>query len=167
MRPSRRFLGGFLLLGACLLGAALALPEAGMAKSEGPFASLSGNWHGSGRVTATNGTSERISCRATYTVSPDGINLSQSLVCASDSYRFDIRASVFSDGQSLTGTWQETTRNASGNLTGQIDGGSIETTVSGPGFTAGLSLKTSSHKQVVSIRPQGMEIAKVDITLTR
>ena len=118
-------------------------------------------------MVGTAGNSEPIKCRATYAVSPDGSNLSQSLVCASDSYRFDIRSVVVSDGQTVRGTWEETTRNAAGNLIGRIRDGLIESTVTGPGFTARLSVRTTARRQMVSIDPQGADVNSVDITLVR
>jgi hypothetical protein len=168
-QPSKaiRLLGKSLLLAVSLGGAVLLGPQLAMADSEGPFAGLSGSWRGTGRILSGDGKGEKIACRATYEVSPDGINLGQSLVCASDSYRFDIRTSIFTDGQTLRGTWQETTRNASGNLTGEVSPGLIQSRVTAPGFAAEVSVKTSGRKQVVSINPEGKDIAQVDITMTR
>ena len=37
-----------------------------------------------------------------------------SLVCASDSYRVDFHADLYTDGQNLHGKWTETTRSAEG-----------------------------------------------------
>ena len=162
-----RLLGKSLLLAISLGGALLLAPQSAMADSEGPFVGLSGSWHGAGRILSGDGKGEKIACRATYNVSPDGINLGQSLVCASDSYRFDIKTSIFTDGQKLRGTWQETTRNASGNLTGEVSPGLIQSHVTAPGFSADVSVKTSGPKQVVSINPESKDIAQVDITMTR
>jgi hypothetical protein len=163
--------GGFfrkcLLSVALLAGAIAILPPVGMAQSDGPFAGFAGSWRGSGRVVGTNGNSEPIRCRATYSVSPDGAGLSQSLVCASDSYRFDIRSDVISDGSSVHGTWQETTRNAVGSFDGRIRAGLFEGTVAGPGFSARMSVRTTSGRQVVSIDPQGTNVTKIDIAMTR
>jgi hypothetical protein len=161
-----RLLGKSLLLAISLGGAVLFGPQLAMADSEGPFAGLSGDWHGAGRILSGDGKGEKIACRASYQVSPDGINLGQSLVCASDSYRFDIRTSIFTDGKTLRGTWQETTRNATGNLTGEVSPGLIQSRVTAPGFAADVSVKTTGRKQVVSINPEGKDISQVDITMT-
>jgi hypothetical protein len=161
-----RLLGKSFLLAVSLGGALLLGPQLAMADSQGPFAGLSGSWRGAGRILSGDGKGEKIACRATYNVSPDGINLGQSLVCASDSYRFDIKTSIFTDGTTLRGTWQETTRNASGNLTGQVSPGLIQSHVTAPGFAADVSVKTTGRKQVVSINPEGKDIAQVDIVMT-
>jgi hypothetical protein len=94
------------------------------------------------------------------------MSLTQSLVCASDSYRFDIHSSVVADGESVQGDWQEATRNVSGSLKGSIQNGIFEGSVEGSGFTAQLSLRTNGHKQSVVIVPRGADIQKVDIALT-
>lgn len=154
-------------LAACIAGACLFLPQSGSADANSPFAPLSGAWRGDGTATGSNGKSERISCKATNTVSYDKINLSQSLVCASDSYRFDIRTNIFTDGQTIRGTWEEATRSETGNLSGSVSDGSIDGTVTAPGFSATISIKTTGDKEQVTIVPQGTDIARVDIALTR
>jgi hypothetical protein len=164
---SSRLLGKSLLVAASLGAAILAWPQAAMADSEGPFAGLMGNWKGVGKVLTEDGKSERIACRANYTVSPDGINLDQSLVCASDSYRFDIKTNIYTDGHALRGTWAEATHNATGNLTGEVHPGLIESRVTAPGFAANVSVKTVGQKQMVSINPETKDIAQVNITMTR
>jgi hypothetical protein len=154
-------------LAACLVGVALLWPRVGLAEADGPFASLSGAWRGDGAATGADGKSEHIACRATNTISFDKINLTQSLVCASDSYRFDIRANIFTDGQAIRGTWQEATRNVSGNFSGDMRDGSINGAVTAPGFTATVSITTAGDKEQVTIVPHGSDIAKVEIALTR
>src|SRR5208282_215423 len=105
---------------AAVAGAALSWPEIGAADSAGPFAKFLGSWRGSGQVTSTNGAAERISCRATYTGSENGAGLSQTLVCASDSYRFDVRGYVVAEGQSVQGHRQEMSSNVAGRVLGRI-----------------------------------------------
>jgi hypothetical protein len=156
-----------LSLAASLVGAALLWPQVGMAEADGPFAPLSGAWRGDGAATGADGKSERIACRATNTISFDKINLTQSLICASDSYRFDIRTNVYTDGQAVRGTWQEATRNVSGNFSGDMRDGSINGAVTAPGFSATVSIRTTGDKEQVTIIPQGSDITKVDIALTR
>jgi hypothetical protein len=64
------------------------ISNAALAQSP-PFAGLSGTWTGSGSVSLSDGSKERLRCRATYQVSAGDARLQQSLRCASDSYRFD------------------------------------------------------------------------------
>jgi hypothetical protein len=150
-----------------LLGAAMAWPQAGSARSQGPFAPFSGAWRGSGHVSTSDGKVEAINCRARYEVSEGATEFNQTLVCASDSYRFDIHTSAVANGRDLNGNWQETTRNVGGPLTGEIAGGDFEGAVSGAGFTASVSLRSNGRVQAVEIRPQSSAITSVDVTLRR
>jgi hypothetical protein len=145
----------------------LSWPQVVAAEPSGPFAKFLGSWRGSGRVTGTSGTAERISCRATYTGSENGAGLSQTLVCASDSYRFDVRGYVVAEGQSVQGNWQEMSRNVAGHVVGRISDGEFEGTIAGSGFAAEMSIRSSNRRQAVVIRPQGGDIDKVDIILSR
>jgi hypothetical protein len=154
------------LLGAGVAAAVLLWPQLGVGQSIGPFAKFDGSWKGSGQVTGSDGKQERIACRAKYSIPPSGQALSQALVCASDSYRFEVQSDVvITDGRNVQGRWQETTRNANGDLVGQVANGLFVGTVTGPGFTAEISIKATGGKQLVSITPHGSNVAKVDIVL--
>jgi hypothetical protein len=153
---------------ALIIAASGALwPEVGAAYTTNPFADFIGAWRGFGHVVVSDGRSERISCRATYSETGGGKTLSQSLVCASDSYRFDVHSYVVADDRGVEGYWQETSRNVTGHLTGQINGGQFEGSIAGASFTAQLALKTTGRKQAVTITPQGGDIVRVEIMLSR
>jgi len=163
--PSLR---GSRLLAIGLGGALLLWPHVGGAQSEGPFLTFDGNWRGSGRVTGDDGKTERITCRASYSVPPSGMALSQSLVCASDSYRFEVQSDVVAtDGHTVQGRWAEKTRGAQGDLIGDVSAGQFNGSVSGTGFTAEISIKTTGRKQVVMIVPHGSTVTKVDVVMSR
>jgi hypothetical protein len=163
---SNRILVADRLLIAGVVSIVLVCAQAGMAQESGPFAKFSGSWRGSGQVIGADGNQERITCRARYEISHNGGALSQTLVCASDSYRVDISSYIVADGRSAQGHWQEATRQVQGDLTGQIADGEFEGGVSGPGFTAEISLRTTGHRQVISIKPQGGDVANVNIVLS-
>jgi hypothetical protein len=155
------------LLAAGLVGLALLSAAAATAET-GPFMRFDGHWKGSGRVSDVNGKTERITCKASYSIPPSGNALSQSLICASDSYRFEVQSDVVAtDGRTVQGRWTETTRHADGDLIGKIADGDFEGTVTGAGFTAGISLRMTGLKQAVVITPHGSDIVRVDIVLTR
>ena len=99
--------------------------------------------------------------------SEGGAALSQTLVCASDAYRFDVKSFAIADGNNVEGHWEEATRNVTGHLIGQIDDGLFEGSITGPGFVAKMSLKTSGRNQLVTITPQGGDVAKVWVVLSR
>lgn len=151
---------------AGLLSLAL-LSIAGAAQAQsGPFAGLSGNWSGTGTINLSNGTNERIRCRAAYQT--EGADqLRQNLRCASDSYTFDLNSQVRQEGNTISGTWSETTRGASGMVEGKASPGQLQARVEGPGFSASLSLTTRGDRQTVSIRSEGTELTGVTITLAR
>ena len=54
----------------------------------GPFAGMAGNWSGGGTITLDDGSRERIRCRASYQVA--GPNMTMTLTCASDAYKFNL-----------------------------------------------------------------------------
>src|SRR6266705_4780690 len=114
-RPSLRALAPVLAAAAFFAGA-----SAASAQSAGPFAAFAGSFRGGGEVLARDGHRERISCRATGAVGGGGRTLSQNIVCASDSYRFDIRGQAAAEGSEVRGEWQETTRGVSGAIAGRI-----------------------------------------------
>src|SRR5882757_8632904 len=151
---------------AASIGAALMLSvSAGHAQS-GPFAGFDGTWSGNGTVALSDGTTERIRCKADYKVNGSGLGLKQNLHCASDSYKFDLSSDVTSNGDRISGNWSERSRNIFGNLQGTAGGGQIDVFVEASGFAANLTLRTTGNKQSVSISSKG-EIRGVNITMVR
>jgi hypothetical protein len=161
----RRPLSGGLVL-ALVVGAAALWPDRSAAAA-GPFQPFVGNWFGGGQIIGSNGVLERIRCRANEEEANRGEALSLRLVCASPSYRIDIQSYDEASGRTVQGTWQETTRNVSGQLTGTIEGGRFQGAVSGPGFTAQMYLRSDGRRQFVDIRPSAGDIADVRIELER
>ena len=162
---------GFSLFGqatrAAGIGAALMLSmSVGHAQSSGPFAGFEGAWAGTGTVALSDGTTERIRCKADYKVNGSGLGLKQSLHCASDSYKFDLSSDVTSQGDRISGNWSEASRNVFGNLQGTAGGGQIEVFVEASGFAANLTLRTSGNRQTVQISSKG-DIRGVNITLVK
>ena|SRR6266853_6081837 len=131
-----------------------------------PFVGLSGSWTGSGKVALSDGSNERLRCRAAYRVDPSGVRLQQTLKCASDSYTFNLSSEVLSEGSRISGTWSEASRNVSGTLQGRANGESINLVAGTVGFSANLQLTTRGNRQSVSIESQG-DIRSVSITMTR
>ena len=167
LKPSASCLKTAVLASGLLLISAQAQAEPG---SERPFLGLSGHWSGAGTVTMANGATERIRCKAVYAVNATGKAVQQTLRCASDSYsysyRFEISSNIISEGGSLSGSWAEATRGASGNISGRASGAEIVVNVAGAGFTAHLHLRTQGDRQSVTIRPQGgTDVTAVSIAL--
>jgi hypothetical protein len=153
-----------LALAACISW----FPSSGVAEGAGPFAKMAGSWSGGGSLTMANGVQERLRCRARYNVGGSGSELRLNLRCASESYNFDLGGDVESQGSAITGSWTETTRNASGTVSGRVNGDRIQVAARGDSFSASLSLVTHGNRQSVSIRPQGgTEVSAVSITLSK
>ena len=137
------------------------------AEGAGPFAKMAGSWSGAGSLTMANGAQERLRCRANYNVGGSGNQLRLNLRCASESYNFNLSGDVASKGRTLSGSWNETAHNASGTVSGQVNGDRIQAAARGDTFSAGLSLVTQGNRQTVSIRPQGTQVTGVSVTLSK
>ena len=148
------------------IAAALMLSVSASHSQSGPFTGFDGSWSGSGTVSLSDGSTERIRCKADYKVNGNGLGLKQSLHCASDSYKFDLSSEVTSNGDRISGNWSERSRNIFGNLQGTAGGGQIDVFVEAAGFAANLTLTTRGNKQTVQISSKG-EIRGVNITMTR
>jgi hypothetical protein len=154
-----------LILAAVAMLAAATFSSPSFAQSA-PFAGLAGVWSGRGTVTLDDGSTERIRCRATYAVGEGGRGLNQSLTCASDSYKFDLRSNVVAEGGQISGSWSELSRNISGTIEGHAGGGVIQVVASAAGFNANISLTTRGNRQSVQIRSEG-SFRAASITLSR
>jgi len=148
------------------IGALLMLSVTASHAQSGPFAGFSGAWSGNGTVALSDGTTERIRCKADYKVDGSGLALKQSLHCASDSYKFDLSSDVTSQGDRISGYWSEASRNVNGSLQGTAGGGRIEVFVQAAGFAANLILQTNGNRQTVEISSKG-EIKGVNITMVK
>jgi hypothetical protein len=143
-------------------------PPSIAAAQNGPFSAYAGSWTGNGVVTASNGNSERIRCRAHYSVLQGDTDLNQHLRCASDSYHFDVNSVLLADSEGrIRGTWEETTRRASGSVSGQLAGAVVTGHVTGTGFTAEITVTLRGDRQSVQLKPSGTEIASVGVELRR
>src|ERR1700716_1970240 len=148
------------------VGTALMLSMSVSHAQSGPFAGFAGSWSGNGTVSLSDGTNERIRCKANYKVNGSGLGLKQSLQCASDSYKFNLSSDVTSQGDRISGSWSEASRNVFGNLQGTAGGGQIEVFVEASGFAANLTLRTNGNRQTVQINSKG-EIRGVTITMVK
>jgi hypothetical protein len=152
---------------AAAFSAALVLSmPAGNAQSSNPFAGFNGTWSGVGTVSLSDGSTERLRCKADYKVDDGGQNLKQSLRCASDSYKIELSSDVTNKGGQISGNWSEASRNVFGDLHGTAGGGQIEVFVEANGFAANLTLRTNGNRQTVQISSKG-EIRGVNITMAK
>ena len=148
-------------------GVALLVGSTSLSQAAGPFASFSGNWTGVGTVSVENGSKERLRCRAHYDIGGDGDTLAQNLTCASDSYKFNVVSHVRAENGAITGDWTETSRNATGRISGRIGPTQISAHVAGVGFTADIGIAARGGKQSVTISPTGTDIRNVSVTMSK
>ena len=127
------------------------LPPDAYAQGAGPFARMAGQWTGSGTIDLVDGGREPLKCRASYDVLQEN-NVQLNIRCASESYNFDLRASATYRNGAIGGTWSESTRNASGTLSGRGGGDRFSVLASGPSFSANLTLTTHGNSQSVIIK---------------
>ncbi|WP_371821819.1 hypothetical protein [Bradyrhizobium sp. 41S5] len=125
---------------------------------------MAGTWSGAGTVTLDDGSSERIRCRATYHVG--GPRMTMGLTCASDAYKFNLAADVQAEGNAVTGSWSESSRNVNGDLRGRGGGGNFQVVASAPGFNADIAMRTAGNKQSVTIRADS-QFRGANITLSK
>lgn len=132
------------------------------------FSDFGGDWRGNGIISLTDGSQEKIRCRAGYGVRGDGNALSIDVNCASDSYRVHIVANAVAQGNTFSGTWQETTRQVSGDVTGRIPAaGEMQASFEVMGGGLQLSARTNGRRQDIVIQSQGTDIRGVTISLKR
>jgi hypothetical protein len=132
-----------------------------------PFEKFVGAWSGSGQIVGANAHRESIRCRAQYTEDKAGSALNQSIICASESFKLNIKSYVEVSGDSVQGYWKEASRDVSGHVSGRIADGRFEGEFTAPTFSAGIVLTSNGHSQSVSIQPRGGDVSDVRIELRR
>ncbi|WP_213775935.1 hypothetical protein [Bradyrhizobium sp. dw_78] len=148
-----------------LFAASVSTSTASYAQS-GPFTGMAGFWSGGGTVTLDDGSTERIRCRASYAVGEGGRGLNQTLTCASDSYKFDLKTNIVAQGGTISGVWSESSRNINGSIEGRGSNGNFQVVASAAGFNANISLTTRGNRQSVVIRAES-QFRGATISLTR
>jgi hypothetical protein len=133
----------------------------------GPFTIMDGSWSGDGKLVHANGTSERLRCRASYSVGRDGDNVDFTIRCASDSYKIDLSGFMSNNGGAISGKWSEPNYNSAGDLTGRSSGNRVTANAVGNTFSARMSLTTGANQQSVTIRPSTTEISQVTLSFRK
>ena len=153
-------------LSALALAVTLVAAESAAATSS-PFRNFIGEWSGRGQLVGSDGHRESMRCRAEDSEVNGGAAVNLAIVCASESFKSDIRSHVEASGESAKGYWSEVSRNVSGSLTGRIAENQFEGQISSLTFSAAISLTSNGRTQTVSIRPSGGDVTDVRIELRR
>jgi hypothetical protein len=132
--------------------------------ADGPLGHFAGRWTGAGKI-VVNGASERIRCRSTNASAGNGLTLS--LLCASDSYKFELASDISYEGGNIAGSWNETSRGVVGSLSGRATANNIQAKAQSVGFTADLLIRSAGNSLTVSIRSPGSEISEVSISMAK
>lgn len=156
-----------LAVGAALTAAGLTALTAAPAAAQSPFAALSGNWAGSGKVRFTGGSSEAVTCKAYYTPKEAGASMGVAILCASPSSKIELRATLAYDAGKVTGKWEERTYNVAGDVEGQANPNKINVSINGGGMTGSLAVGVNGGSQTVSIKTEGISMSGVDISLSK
>ena len=151
------------LLSWCLVGL-LAFASA-VAALASPIEDMNGYWSGNGSVVLSNGSTERVKCSVFYKVSEGGTQIRQSMRCASADYKIDALAELRVRGERVSGSWEEKTYSATGEVSGRFADNNFVLSIKGANFTAAMSVSLSNCKQNISISPQGLDVTRISIGL--
>jgi hypothetical protein len=148
------------------LATALAISGNATVQADGPFSSLAGTWFGGGQISLKGGNTERLRCRAYYNLKDGGASLGLAILCASTSYKIELRSLLHSDAGRITGSWEERSFNAAGTVTGRATSGSLNLSITG-GVSGSMSVAYGASQQKVSITTEGAGFEGVSISLSR
>lgn len=157
---------------ALLVLSLVAIPELNGVTGSSPAAkaasigSLGGSWRGTGRLNLKSGKSERLRCRAYYTLRNKGARLGMAIRCASPSYKIEIRSKLNIAGKRVSGTWEERNFNASGTVSGTSRPGRLALSVNGA-VKAGLFLSYGASRQNVRVTGDFGVFKSLSLTLRK
>jgi hypothetical protein len=154
-----------LALPAALCAGLVLGPVPGPALAD-PIVDLSGYWSGNGSIALTNGKTERVKCNVLYK-GDGGSQIRQTMRCASPDYSINSLAELRLKGDRVSGTWEEKTYAAKGDVTGRFGGDSFALSIQGANFSAAMNVTLSNCKQSLSITPQGLDVTRVSISLAK
>ncbi|MBX9592220.1 MAG: hypothetical protein K2X43_23250 [Hyphomonadaceae bacterium] len=90
-----------------------------------------------------------------------------SIRCASASNRMELRASLVSRGNRISGTWEERSYNVSGGVSGVGTGNSLRLGINGGGLSGFMVVTTTGSSQSISVRTDGAALRGININLRR
>jgi hypothetical protein len=131
----------------------------------GPFSPFIGSWNGDGQVRLQDGRGEQIKCKAYFTDRAPGMGLA--LRCASSGSKIDLRAQLVSDGQRVSGAWEERQFNAAGSISGTQSGGKLSLTLDGGGMKATVLVTAAGAAQSVVISTDAGTVRGAQISLVK
>jgi hypothetical protein len=129
-----------------------------------PLSMLLGSWGGSGQISLEGNRTARIKCDAYYT--GGGGQLNMAVRCAGEDNKIEMRSKLTYSGGKLTGSWEERTYHAEGNVSGEVGDERLTLNISG-GISGAMTVSFNRSRQDVSIRTEGIPLKSVKIGLSR
>jgi len=117
---------------------------------------LDGWWSGQASIQLSSAT-ESMTCRVTYIV--DGPGKRFTLRCANPSWKFESVARLTSSGTNVQGSWEVTTHNLMGKVSGTRAGDTLNLNIAGD-FAATFSMKIEPGVHRVTLTPKDQSIAR-------
>jgi hypothetical protein len=127
---------------------------------------LAGSWHGAGQVRLTDGHSERLSCRGTYSQKSQGTELWLAIRCQSENNKIDMKSNISYEGGSLSGHWSERNFGLEGDVNGRAAANKFTVQISGQ-LQGSMSVSVSGSSHQVHISSGGPGFTSVSITFSR
>src|SRR5262245_47160095 len=148
-----------------LIGAATVSLSTNSVAADASLDVLVGTWQGSGTISFESGETEGISCNGYY---KGAGSLSVVIRCKGTSSNFELRSKLDSNGDKVTGSWEERTYNATGDVSGTASPGKLNVQFGGS-LTGSLEMSFSSSNQSVSVAvsTKGAGIKSVKVSLNR
>jgi hypothetical protein len=146
----------------CLVSCEAAWPAGASSIGE-----LAGYWTGVGSITLSGGNAERVKCAVVYKVGDGRGEIKQSIRCASADYTINATADLRVKGEQVSGSWEEKTYAATGEVSGRYTGDSFVLSIRGASFTAAMNVTLSACKQAISIAPNGLDVSHIAIGLAK
>ncbi len=92
-------------------------------------------------MSPVNGKPEKVSCHVTYNVA--GSAVSQTMRCAGTDYKINTSTKLTYTGGKISGSWNESTYDASGGVSGTASGNMVHARISGDKFSGRMSINIS------------------------
>jgi hypothetical protein len=136
------------------------------ASAANPLSHMSGSWSGAGLFKLENGKTEHIRCNALY-APKGGADLGLALRCASAGNKIELRAKLRSRGNRVSGSWEERSYNATGEVSGVAAGNSLRLAINGGLLSGFMVVTTNGRSQSISVRTDASALRAVNISLRR
>jgi hypothetical protein len=137
-----------------LLAAAQAIlgPRPASAQDASPFGKLAGRWVGGGRLGIKDGKTESVKCRVTYVLADEARQVRQTIRCATESGTVEVQSTVTQAAGQLSGSWQELSRDWSGELSGSVTPNGFKVAIKGSELNANMDIVVKDDRQIIEIQ---------------